>query len=567
MRFNFVEYLKDAKFGIERTAQRTTKWMHNYDTLSTNSLSTNLNSNSQQNVELVEQSSSENNNTTAAATVNSKQASPKKSPQHSILAESMTANNQYNMSSFHELDYDPDEFLFNLKINSTSLEDPNIRSARSTVNIFAKDEEENDDDDDDDDDDELSILSERHEPKNSNSKSKHHHHKGTSSSSSSSTKPVRSSEKKTDSSAPKRRAKNPRNRSNDFYVLSFDNELSETESTTTTDEHSSSSSLSLSKSANNDHIEDNDSTNAASLTSNTTINQDSSSGTPPPASTAGKDRKKSVSSLESTDRFMTSQNRDRLVEYLFLDEENHHMYMETGLTEFLTGLDRFFRELNIKTSRMKPKELGGLLDQIVDMYDEVLSPKRRLPAVEAAVEKVEAKEEEEANSDESKPVISNENEVVVDAVKSSAETTCTTTTNSTSNLTTFPVYNGNDSFNSSTDSIATNSQAVDSGIESTKDFAGRHQATMSSSSSAGSSESDIGPFLSAILGRLDGMLGNSLEVNLLVTGLIGRLAYYHQNMIRSFLLDGDLALHPNVKSLIQVRYFSLIYTFRGAVSN
>ncbi len=516
MRFNFIEYLKDARFGIEKTAERSIKWMHNYDTLSENSL-TKLNSNSEQNVAAIAQEHSNADSTT----VRSKQASPKKSPQH-VLADGMT--NPSNANSFHELDYDPDEFLFNLKINSASLEDPNVKSARSTVNIFSKDET-------DEIDDEISSLSESREmPKSSKSKSRHHQKTP-----SSSTKPVKSSEKKPEK--PKR-AQNPRNRSNDFYVLSFDNELSETESADST----SSSSISLNKSTNNDNIEDNDST-TASLTSNTTINQDSTASTP------SKGLNKSVSSLDSTERYMTSENRDRLVEYLFLDEENHQMYMESGLTEFLIGLDRFFRELNIKTSRMKPQELGTLLDQIVEMHDEILNPKKRLIAVEAA-----AKEDQKPITEvaeESKPNMNNENgEVtVLNNVRTAAETTT-----SSSNLTIFPVYNGNDSFNSSTDSITTNSQAVDSGIESTKDFASRHQATSGS-------ENDIGPFLSAILNRLEGMLGNSLEVNLMITGLIARLTYYHQNLIRSFLLDGDLPLQPNVKSLIQVkkRYLRVIY--------
>lgn len=64
----------------------------------------------------------------------------------------------------------------------------------------------------------------------------------------------------------------------------------------------------------------------------------------------------------------------------------------------------------------------------------------------------------------------------------------------------------------------------------------------------------IGPFLCALLNRLDHMLSNSLQINFLVTGIFARLAYYPQILLRSFLLNNSLVLQPNVKSLIQVKY-------------
>jgi len=65
-------------------------------------------------------------------------------------------------------------------------------------------------------------------------------------------------------------------------------------------------------------------------------------------------------------------------------------------------------------------------------------------------------------------------------------------------------------------------------------------------------ENSIGPFLQALLLKLEGMLHNSYSVNLLLTGVIIRLAAYPQPIIRSFLLHPSLVFQPNVKSLIQV---------------
>jgi len=65
-------------------------------------------------------------------------------------------------------------------------------------------------------------------------------------------------------------------------------------------------------------------------------------------------------------------------------------------------------------------------------------------------------------------------------------------------------------------------------------------------------ENTIGPFLQALLLKLEGMLHNSYSVNLLLTGVIIRLAAYPQPIIRSFLLHPSLVFQPNVKSLMQV---------------
>ncbi|BFZ24048.1 hypothetical protein BsWGS_27087 [Bradybaena similaris] len=63
---------------------------------------------------------------------------------------------------------------------------------------------------------------------------------------------------------------------------------------------------------------------------------------------------------------------------------------------------------------------------------------------------------------------------------------------------------------------------------------------------------NIGPFLSAVFARLEGMISNSLYFNLLLTGVLSRLAAYPQPLLRSFLLNQNLVFQPSVKSLIQV---------------
>jgi len=73
-----------------------------------------------------------------------------------------------------------------------------------------------------------------------------------------------------------------------------------------------------------------------------------------------------------------------------------------------------------------------------------------------------------------------------------------------------------------------------------------------SASSTNLVENSIGPFLQALLLKLEGMLHNSYSVNLLLTGVIIRLAAYPQPIVRSFLLHPSLVFQPHVKSLIQV---------------
>ena len=48
------------------------------------------------------------------------------------------------------------------------------------------------------------------------------------------------------------------------------------------------------------------------------------------------------------------------------------------------------------------------------------------------------------------------------------------------------------------------------------------------------------------------MMNNSLAVNLLLTGLVSRIASYPQPLLRSFLLSNSLVFQTNIKSLVQV---------------
>ncbi|GAB0188781.1 protein FAM160A1 [Grus japonensis] len=61
-----------------------------------------------------------------------------------------------------------------------------------------------------------------------------------------------------------------------------------------------------------------------------------------------------------------------------------------------------------------------------------------------------------------------------------------------------------------------------------------------------------GPFISVVLSKLENMLENSLNVNLLLIGIITQLASYPQPLLRSFLLNTNMVFQPSVRSLYQV---------------
>ncbi|XP_071846775.1 FHF complex subunit HOOK-interacting protein 1B-like isoform X3 [Apostichopus japonicus] len=63
---------------------------------------------------------------------------------------------------------------------------------------------------------------------------------------------------------------------------------------------------------------------------------------------------------------------------------------------------------------------------------------------------------------------------------------------------------------------------------------------------------DTGPFINILFKKLECMMQNSLYMNLLLTGIITRLAYYPQPLLRSFLLNTNMVFQPSIKALIQV---------------
>jgi hypothetical protein len=551
MRFNFIDYLRDAKFGISETAEKSSKWLYNYDTLSCSK-----NSDNNQRLNLSDQNIDEKSSSLALSPPNTNKNN-----------NDNNNNNNTNNLMFQELENDPDEFLFNLKINSTSLDiDPatnlGAKSARSTMNIFTTNTPTvNKELNEDIIDDEVytSSLSEKKSSKMNNSGTSNHNSNKTKASKkkekkkhskeSNSSKTVTKRSSKTNKSHTNNNNNNNR-LSRDFYVLAFDNELSSEDaessnSTSSSTSSSSSSTSSVSYISNGegeggneeDNYEDNDdSITSTSFASNATINNNNINND-----------LKSLSSKKSDKQLdfnISLEMRKKLVDYLYLNEMNHHnMLLNDGLNEFLLGIDRFFLESDLKAfnnRKMKHKEVNSFFDKLDKMYDSIIKLGQEKNQKEEHSVNIVVKEPLSPSSSSTTSSDNQNNQIKVDAVSI--------------NLTAFPAYNGNDSFDSSSDSVNTNSQAaIDSGIESTKDFnkeAGQNPTT-------NNNMNDIGPFLNAVLMRLDLMLNNSLEINLLVTGLVGRLAYYPQLLIRSFLLNPDNSsvsalLQPNVKNLLQV---------------
>ncbi len=245
IRFNFVDYLKDAKIGILQTIRNSSKWSSSYE-LDTYKLMNDLHS-------------SKSNCT------------------ESIIKENDSQSYPYAKRPAQELDYDPEEFLLNLDLFSNSFNEAPAKSNRSTLNLFSKenfdesesvDEYEDEDFDDDDDEaasqDKVSINSKSNKIKSlSNRKTKTIDEQQTTtedifngsilsnkvdtnkdqalgkkknvsskSNSKSVKKKVLSPEEmlKRDQKRERRQKRRDRAAANDFYVLSFDNEVTETSS-------------------------------------------------------------------------------------------------------------------------------------------------------------------------------------------------------------------------------------------------------------------------------------------------------------------------------------------------
>ncbi|CAM4917867.1 unnamed protein product, partial [Rotaria socialis] len=112
--------------------------------------------------------------------------------------------------------------------------------------------------------------------------------------------------------------------------------------------------------------------------------------------------------------------------------------------------------------------------------------------------------------------------------------------------------------NYSVTSFLQQSTSMDMSLLVTNDFSSQIQSTLITSTvqqqttTPAGKRADVGPFLRTIFSKLENMLQNSLYVNLLLTGILARLAHYSQPLLRSLLLNHSLVLETNVKSLFQI---------------
>ena len=468
MRFNFVDYLKDAKLGIVNSSNTTSRWSFNYDiSNATNSLIDHSKANIKTEI---------------------KQPS-------------------------HELDYDAEEYLLNLNIFTTSLTDP-VKSTRSTINLFTN----NDHRDDFVDFDSNSIAETQSIQKTKRKltkKNKTNRRQTTSSS----IVPVLFDDSisidgnilSTDLAEPintkqKRQRMKRRERASDFYFLTFDNEMSDSDDTSSISTSSGEKNQNCTKKKDDEEDEEDESLTATSVSSTTTLNIESNE-----------------INIE-----VVKQNQDyrlKLIDYLFSNEENNKLFLNGNLNNFLFALDGFFTSESKATKFNENKnDLNLLCDQILKIYNEIF--------------KIQASKPLNINSDTIMPCNESPNK-------------CTDgkdlhVASSTLNLTTFPAFTSDrtSSHHSSAQSLIDN-LATDSGIIELTN-------SMTSAYSTNSNENDIGPFLCALFNRLDHMLSNSLQINFLLTGLFAKLAYFPQLLLRSFLLNHNLVVQSNIKTLIQV---------------
>ena len=68
------------------------------------------------------------------------------------------------------------------------------------------------------------------------------------------------------------------------------------------------------------------------------------------------------------------------------------------------------------------------------------------------------------------------------------------------------------------------------------------------------SEVDLGYFIKTLFQKLENMPQNSFYVNIVLTGVLTRLAHYPQPLLKSFLLNYNMVLKPGVRSLFQVSF-------------
>ena len=300
----------------------------------------------------------------------------------------------------------------------------------------------------------------------------------------------------------RRQKRRDRAAANDFYILSFDNELTETSSS---ESETDSSSKNENGPINATDDEEEGDLTTTSISSSTTLNNDLNS--------------LKVNNFQTLLQSQSSEQcREKLVEYLFNNKEKTKLYFESNLNDFLGALDTFFQlnEANIKNEFKPNNDINILCDQIVNIYNDIFVMQKNSTNL--------------FNGN-----ILNSEKMNVEAI----ERVDLKERKNSLKLTLFPNY-VNESKNSLGDDVnAANKSLINNSTEST-------------SSARVHKEVEIGPFMCAILNRLEHMLSNSLQVNFLITGLLARLAYYPQILLRSFLLNHNLVTQPNIKSLFQV---------------
>ncbi len=366
IRFNFVDYLKDAKSGIVQTIKNCSKWSSSYE-LDTFKLMNELHSSKSNCTESI------------------------------ILKENESQLNQCAKRPSQELDYDPEEFLLNLDLFSNSFNEAPPKSNRSTSNLFSKennlnfdesqsvDEYDDEDFDEEDDDDGISLKSNSSKTKTAqNKKAKKIAKQQTATdeifessilsnkvdSRPSQSKKAKSSvtEKsvkkkvlnqeeiiKREKKRERRQKRRDRAAANDFYILSFDNELTGTSSS---ESETDSSSKNENGPINATDDEEEGDLTTTSISSSTTLNNDLNS--------------LKVNNFQTILQSQSGEQcREKLVEYLFNNKEKTKLYFESNLNDFLGALDTFFQlnEANIKNEFNPNIYIMILCDQIVNIYN------------------------------------------------------------------------------------------------------------------------------------------------------------------------------------------------------
>jgi len=289
---------------------------------------------------------------------------------------------------------------------------------------------------------------------------------------------------------------------NDFYFLSFDNELSDSGSSSSEAEIEGTETKTQVKTQNinasnyeDQDVDDEDyDDDGGDLTSSMTSRSSSL--------TVNNEGNSQVFSNYNEDdcELMNSENRKELIDFLFSNQQNNQKFLNGNLSSFMTALDTFFSQKKIILSAEDQKrkinnDVNSVCDQILSLYNELITLQKSIPCSE---------------------------------------------------ITHFPVYEEN------TDKMNTNSQnSINMEGESVV-ACYTEEASAIYDNARQVTPGTTGPFLMAVFGRLEHMLSNPLQINFLLTGIIARLAYYPQLLLRSFLLNHNLVVQPNVQTLIQV---------------